>query len=317
MRTRAGFSAKRSSAAQSGLAGRRAEAPPLAVVAHGQHQPRIGRGEQLIRHDLQMGVALPRRRFAAAQVRLGHVHLGRHGAIQQGQVDGVAVAGALAGVQTGQHRRRRVQPRQHVRHGHADLVRLAVRRAGDAHQAAQRLDGEVVAGQVGPRPGAAETGDRTDDKSRIDRQQLRRTQPQLGGAGGAEVLQHHVATAGQVVKDLHAFGLGQVEREAALVAVTGEVIGAEFADERRPPGARLVAGAGPLDLQHLGAEVAEHLAAERPGQYPRGVQHAQPRQGAGRVGGHRAPLRVGRAARRQPAVLRSTRQFNTPFNTAG
>ena len=51
-------------------AGGGAKTPPLAVVAYRQHQPRIGRGEQLIRHDLKMGVALARRCFAAAQVGL-------------------------------------------------------------------------------------------------------------------------------------------------------------------------------------------------------------------------------------------------------
>ena len=53
--------ANRGSAAEIGSTGRVAERLPLAVVADGQDEPAVGGGEQLVRHDLQMGVALPRR----------------------------------------------------------------------------------------------------------------------------------------------------------------------------------------------------------------------------------------------------------------
>ena len=45
--------------------------------------------------------------------------------------------------------------------------------------------------------------------------------------------------------------------------------------ERRAPAARLVAGAGPLDLDHVGAEVGQHHRRERAGQDPREVEDPQ------------------------------------------
>ena len=48
----------------------------------------------------------------------------------------------------------------------------------------------------------------------------------------------------------------------------------------RSKAARVVAGAGPLDLDHVGAEIAQHLRAGRPCQHPRQVEHAQALQTA-------------------------------------
>src|SRR5262249_32091237 len=89
---------------------------------------------------------------------------------------------------------------------------------------------------------------------------------------------------------------GEVERDAALVAVAREVVGAQGRQtgqrqEWRPPGTRLVAGAGALDLDDLRAEVAEHLSAERSSQHARGVQHAQPGQRRPMLFGHHASSR--------------------------
>ncbi len=47
--------------------------------------------------------------------------------------------------------------------------------------------------------------------------------------------------------------------------------------ERRAPGAGVVAGAGALDLDDVGAEVGKDLPRPRPGQDPGKLQNAQPR----------------------------------------
>ena len=43
-----------------------------------------------------------------------------------------------------------------------------------------------------------------------------------------------------------------------------------------PQRARVVAGARRLDLDHVGAHVAQHHRAQRPRQYARQIEHAQP-----------------------------------------
>src|SRR5262249_4438146 len=87
----------------------------------------------------------------------------------------------------------------------------------------------------------------------------------------------------------------QVEGDGPLVAVAGQEVGAERAEVGRPPLARLVALAGPLHLDDVGAEVAEHLAAERAGQDARGVQDADVGQGRLAAVGHRLPAFLGGA----------------------
>ena len=55
-------------------------------------------------------------------------------------------------------------------------------------------------------------------------------------------------------------------------------------DERRPPGARVVARARPLHLHHVSAEVAERLRAQRPGEDARKIGDEQTVEGAGHGG---------------------------------
>ncbi|MOA64898.1 hypothetical protein D3C78_1911070 [compost metagenome] len=61
-----------------------------------------------------------------------------------------------------------------------------------------------------------------------------------------------------------------------LVAVGRQVIGGlagvlaiGVLEERRAPGARVIAIARTLDLDHFGAKVGENLSGPWPGQYPR------------------------------------------------
>ncbi len=61
--------------------------------------------------------------------------------------------------------------------------------------------------------------------------------------------------------------------------------------ERRPPVAHLVA-LGRLDLDDLGAMVAQDLGAIRPAQYAREVEHQNPVEGAR---GHSLPSETDRA----------------------
>src|SRR5690606_15614886 len=76
-------------------------------------------------------------------------------------------------------------------------------------------------------------------------------------------------------------GAGDVDHDGALVAVGREVVGGvrrlaplAIGEEGRAPAAGVVAGARLLDLDHVGAEVAEVLAAPGPGEDPGQVQDA-------------------------------------------
>ena len=71
----------------------------------------------------------------------------------------------------------------------------------------------------------------------------------------------------------------------ALSLVSGHV--------RRREAARVVAGARPLDLDHVGAEIGQHLHAGRPRQHAGQVEHAQALQRAGGFASCFSPLARG------------------------
>ena len=96
------------------------------------------------------------------------------------------------------------------------------------------------------------------------------------------------AWSSEAIDDAPAFGLLEVERDALLVAIRAEEVGALAADERRSPRACLIAVAGPLDLDDAGAHVGQHHRAVGAGQYSRQIEDGEAAQGA--AGGMRAHL---------------------------
>ena len=132
----------------------------------------------------------------------------------------IAVVGVHAGEQVGDR--------------DADLLRpaagcvvgdLAPRRAGDAHQAAHALDRVVVAGAVAVGPGLAEAGDRAVDEARVQRAAARRVEAVAGHVADLEVLDEDVGLRGHPADQRLALGVGDVDRDRALVAVRAEVVG--------------------------------------------------------------------------------------------
>src|SRR5690606_17913476 len=99
------------------------------------------------------------------------------------------------------------------------------------------------------------------------------------------VLQQHVGLARQLAYELRALGLGDVDGDRLLAAVGAAEIGrfarllaVGVADVRRRECARVVTLAGPLDLDDLGAQVAQVLAGPWAGQDARHVEHADMRK---------------------------------------
>jgi hypothetical protein len=85
-----------------------------------------------------------------------------------------------------------------------------------------------------------------------------------------------------------ALRLGDIEGQRTLVAIGGEEIGAlagflavGAGQERWAPAAGVVAGAGPLDLDHIGAEVAQQLGAAGSRQHAGEIEDPQAVERAG------------------------------------
>ena len=97
-----------------------------------------------------LGWALPIRAGHRAGDRVAGGLVGERGraATEQVDLDELPLAGALAMAQGGEDPDRGEQAGEHVDERDADLLRLAVGLAGDAHQAADGLDEQVVAGEL-------------------------------------------------------------------------------------------------------------------------------------------------------------------------
>ena len=155
---------------------------------------------------------------------------------------------------------------------------------GEAHDPAQALRQIVVAGARGVGAGLAEAGDRAVDQPRELGAQLLVAQAVAGEVADLEILDQHVAAGQQAPDQGLALAAGDVDRDRALVAVGAEIVGALRGrallalDVGRPPFAGVVAGTRPLDLDDVGAEVAQQLRAARARQDPGQVQHANPSQ---------------------------------------
>ena len=184
--------------------------------------------------------------------------------------------------------------------------------ARDAHEAAHRLQQEVVAGQPRARLAGAEGGDRARDEPRVARAQRVAVEPPARHQPGTEGLEQHVGALGQPARQLAVALVAEVERDRALVAVQAEVVRRLAVAPRRTPGARVVAAVGPLDLDHVGAEVAEQHGGERPGEHAREVrdeESVERRHRPGTLVAGRADARRLRPAprhreRRRPAAAR-------------
>ncbi len=178
---------------------------------------------------------------------------------------------------------------------HADLLRtgafFVIGASRDAHQAAHALDQEIVAGARGVGAVLAEAGDRAIHELRIERREAGVVEAIGLEPADLEVFQHHVRLRRQLAQDGLPLGAGHVHGQRTLVAVGAQEIGGirrrlarAVGEPGRPPAARIVTAlairAGLLDLDHVGAEVAQQLRGPRPGQDAGQVEDLQPGESA-------------------------------------
>ena len=176
--------------------------------------------------------------------------------------------------------------------------------AGDMAQAAHGLADQAVARPLRIGSRLAEARHPGHHQPRIaGGQDLVAHAPFLHGAG-AEVLDQDVGLVDQGQGQFPALRLAQVEGHRALVAPDHRPPGRQALGQGPAPLAHGIALAGVLDLDHVGAEVAQHLAAEGPGDECAHLHDLQVGQGPlGGLVGHGA-LRFRRAdlGRRPEAV---------------
>ena len=145
------------------------------------------------------------------------------------------------------------------------------RLAGDRHPSLLGLHDEVVAGAIAVR---AEAGDRAPHETGLCGENRRDVESISLEHAALEVVDDDVGARDQATDERAIVGIGEIGDDALLVAVDAEVIGAlAGAVEGRTPAAGVVAGAGSLDLDDVGAEVAEQHARERARQDSAQIEH--------------------------------------------
>ncbi len=247
-----------------------------------------------------LGCALPSRRggCAAHEVAGADVDEPGHLAVHQPDVDHLPLPRAVAVAQRREDAHGRLEPADHVGHAHADLHRHALGLARQRHDPAVALGHQVVAGLEGVGPGAPIARDRAPHEVRVRGRERLGVEAVAREAPGLEVLHHHVGARGEATDDGLPPRRGDVHRDRALVAVGAQEVGAQIRgalDEGRPPLAGVVAPRRRvLDLEHVGAQIAQHLRAGRPREDAREVEHDEPGERAA-VRGAR-PVALGGAA---------------------
>ena len=230
--------------------------------------------------------------MASIEKARGLVGQNRHADIEQGHVDVLAHAGTVAHFECGEDGRGRINAGEQVGERHAHALRTAagdgVRAAGDAHHATHGLDHQVVAGALGVGPILAKAGDRAVNEARVEGFEALKIQPVSGQPAHLEVLHQDVAVLGHLTDERLAFNLGHVDGDGAFVAVaSGEVSGVfgvvalGILEERGTPMARVIASAGTLDLDDVGAKVGQNLGAPRAGQDAGEVEYFEVGEGCG------------------------------------
>ena len=240
-----------------------------------------------------MLVAGAGRRLAPDQVVHGLVGEPGHLGVKQGEVDMLTAPGALAAGERGEDRGRRVHAGHQVGSGDAHLLRPAagqvVALPGDAHDAAHGLGDQVVAGAVRIGPRLAEAGDRAIDQARIDFAERGIVETEFGEPADLVVLDQDIRALDKPPHHRLPLGRGEVEGDRALPPVGRHVVGGVvgglgaggIAQEGWPPGARIVADKGPLDLDHVGAEIGQQLARPGAREDAAEVEHLEARERAG------------------------------------
>ena len=100
-------------------------------------------------------------------------------------------------------------------------------------------------------------------------EQLFRRQAEVFGTIGAEIFDKDIAAVKQIVEELAPFGLSDVERERALIAIARKEIGGEGPLKGWAPTAGIIAAAGPLlacfrgAIEATGFRGADLVGAER------------------------------------------------------
>ena len=147
--------------------------------------------------------------------------------------------------------------RPDVGNRHAHFGRRPARKAGNGHQPAHPLRHQVKAAPTAIRPRAAKPGNAGVNEPRVDFRQRRVTQPQPFHHAGPEILHHNVRGFAQPPEHRLPRRGAQIQGDAAFVAIERQEAGREPAADPGTHPPRVVAAAGPLNLDYISPHIRQ------------------------------------------------------------
>ena len=237
----------------------------------GDHHVAVGGRERLVGRDHRGARALGHRRLARRQIAHGVIRDPHQRRLEERRRDFHRAPRAIALAQRRDDAKRGPHPGAHVDDRRAHAHRFLAGMAVDRHEPGVGLHHRVVARHVAQGAARSEGGDRAVDEPGVHRRRADKIHPEIAGGFGAQALDEDVDPRDEPLQHRATGRRLQIEGEAPLVAVEGEKRRRLIAPPRRRPRARVVPAPGPLDLDHVGPHVAEHLRAERTGDVLREV----------------------------------------------
>ena len=290
-----------------------AELEPLARSAHRDREPLIVpvSREEAVRRVLGRAVADPRR-VGVVDQRVDQLGVEQmHRGLVLRDLDLLPLARAFAvdqrrdDLRSGDRREREIGVQR------AEPDRRAVCLSRLPHHARKPRHAVADPAPAVVRPPGAHHRERGVDQVRLDRAQLVVGEAELLHRAGREVVGHDVELVEHAADQLEALRLVQVERDAPLVGVgvVEECAGVDRETARRVRElAHAVQPGGGLDLDHIRAEVGQHLGDQRPRRHPAEIEHAhagQRQRIRAVIGGH---VQRGRRSRRAVRTNRSAKR---------
>ena len=207
-------------------------------------------------------------------------HDERHHGLEHRDFDELPAPGLLARVQRGEDRLRRHEPAGLVAEDGRRVARLAGQLVHQAGDAAQTLDDVVIGRPPAVGPVLAPAMDAGIDQPRVALGERVRAKPQRLELLRPDVVHEHVGLIDHAQQHVARLRALQVEHDAPLVAVDPHEQRGHVAAHARPGVARGVA-LRRLDLDDVGAEIAQHLRGIGPEHHRGEIEHAHARERTG------------------------------------
>ena len=255
------------------------EPQPGVVNLRGDHQIAVARREHPIHGALgQVVPGLHRQLGAAAhQVALGRIVVHRHHAVVEREINVPAAAAADPAEQRRADRRHAVHAGVHVGDGHSKQRRRLARDPNQRHRAALGLGNQAESRSRRVRAGVSVSRHRAIHQPRVAPGQLLVAQAQFIEGAGAVVLDEDVGALAQLVEQLQATRVLQIDAQPLFAHVLLHEVAALARDDGRARAAS-VASNRPLDLDDFGAHRAQAARHMRPSQKVAVIDDADSRE---------------------------------------